>query len=154
MSLFNKRFRLPLQRKNASGTQKEDLVPYEQREKVEALSLVITICNRHQDHFFLDNYALCGASLSVTLYARSDPPEDIVALLGFVDTKKDVLLTIARSEYVDRMLSIASKRFAVSSEAKGIAFSLPISEVAGVSVYRFLADQQKEIRIAKQQEGN
>lgn len=154
MSLFNKRFRLPLQRKNASGAQKEDLVPYEQRERVEALSLVITICNRHQDHFFLDNYALCGASLSVTLYARSDPPEDIVALLGFVDTKKDVLLTIARSEYVDRMLSIASKRFAVSSEAKGIAFSLPISEVAGVSVYRFLADQQKEIRIAKQQEAN
>lgn len=154
MSLFKKGFRLPMQRKNAAPLPKKDFVPYEKREKVVALSLVITICNRHQDHFFIDNYAECGASLSVTLYARSNPPEDIVALLGFVDTKKDIILTVARSEYVDKMLSIASQRFNVSQEAKGIAFSLPISSVAGISVYRFLADQQKEVRFAKSAEEN
>lgn len=149
MSLFKNGFRLPSQRR-AGAEEKRESVPYDQREKTKALSLIVTICNRHQDHFFLENYMAMGASLSVTLYARSDPPEDIVALLGFVDTKKDVILTIARSEDVEKMLSVAGQRFRVSQEAKGIAFSLPISSVGGISAYRFLADESRTIRLERE----
>lgn len=112
--------------------------------------MVVTICNRHQDLFFIDKYAELGASLSLTLYAYSNPPEDIVSLLGFVNTKKDILITITRSEYVDSMLKAAENRFLVSSEAKGIAFSLPISGVAGINSYKFLADSLKEVRLEKE----
>lgn len=149
MSLFKNRFKLTEQRKNASQ-KKVETIPFDQREKVYPLSMVVTICNRHQDLFFIDKYAELGASLSLTLYAYSNPPEDIVSLLGFVNTKKDILITITRSEYVNSMLEAAENRFLVSSEAKGIAFSLPISGVAGINSYKFLADSLKEVRLEKE----
>lgn len=48
------------------------------------------------------------------------------------------------------MLEAAENRFLVSSEAKGIAFSLPISGVAGINSYKFLADSLKEVRLEKE----
>lgn len=149
MSIFKKRFRLALQRDNASKNN-TPTVPYDQKEKVVALSMVVTVCNRHQDSFFIDKFSEIGASMSITIYARSNPPEDIVSLLGFIDTKKDIILTITRSDYVEEMLSEAEKRFSVSAEAKGICFSLPITSVAGIGAYRFLADIDKELRLERE----
>ena len=141
--LFKKRIIVPKNRKR-----EKFLPPYEQRTKTYPLSLIVTIINRHQDKYFIEAYADKGAAMSVTLYASSNPPQDIMNLLGFVDTKKDIILTVARSEYVSDMLKIANNRFKVSQEAKGIAFSIPVTSVAGIITYRFLADQDKEARLA------
>lgn len=149
MSAFKSKFKLASQRRLAASG-KGDTTPYDKKEDVHALSLIVTVCNRHQDHFFIDNYARLGAAMSLTLYAYSDPPMDIVALLGFVDTKKDIVLTIARSGFVDEMIKVANTRFSVSKEAKGIVFSLPINGVAGVTAYRFLSDASKALRLESQ----
>ncbi len=121
--------------------------PYDQREKVQSLSLVVTIVNRHQAAYFLENYQEIGASLNMILYAYSMPPEEIVKLLGSDATKKDIILTIARSEYVPEMLKRAKERFAISKASKGIAFACPIDSVYGIAVYKFLSDQNKNVRV-------
>lgn len=123
------------------------LLPYEQREKVHPLSLVVTIVNRHQAAYFLETYREIGASLAMILYAYSMPPEEIVKLLGLDATKKDIILTIARREYVPEMLEKAKERFKISKASKGIAFSCPIQSVYGIAVYKFLSDQNKNVRI-------
>ncbi len=128
------------------------LKPYEERTKTYPLSLVITIVNRHQSDFFLDNYGELGASLSVVLYAYSHPPASIMEYLGTDSTKKDIILTVARSEAVPQMLAKAEERFGISEEAKGIAFSLPISGVAGISIYKFLSDQNRTARLMEKGE--
>ena len=122
------------------------LAPFEQREKVFPLSLVVTIVDRHQASYFLETYRDIGASLGMILYAYSMPPEEIIKLLGADATKKDIILTIARSEYVDEMLKKAEQRFKISKASKGIAFACPIDSVYGIAVYKFLADQNKDVR--------
>lgn len=156
MSVFKKGLQHAAQRRQTlkNMLSPSETVPYEKKETVFALSLVVTICNRHQDHFFIDNYARIGAAMSLTLYAYSDPPDDIISLLGFVDTRKDIVLTVARSEYVDEMIKVANTRFNVSKEAKGIVFSLPINGIAGVTAYKFLADASKQLRIEQQEKEN
>lgn len=156
MSIFKKGLQHAAQRRQTLKNMlaPSETIPYEKKENVCALSLVITVCNRHQDHFFIDNYAKIGAALSLTLYAYSDPPIDIISLLGFVDTKKDIVLTIARSEYVDEMIGVANTRFNVSKEAKGIVFSLPINGIAGVTAYKFLSDASKQLRLEQQEKEN
>ncbi len=123
--------------------------PFDQREKVQPLSLVVTIVNRHQASYFLDNYQEIGASLNMILYAYSMPPEEIVKLLGADATKKDIILTVTRNEYVPEMLKRAKERFAISKASKGIAFACPIDSVYGIAVYKFLSDQNKNARTSE-----
>lgn len=121
--------------------------PFDQREKLYSLVAIITIVNRHQAQFFLKSYEHLGASLSLVLYAHSMPPEEIIQMLGQDVTKKDIIITIARKEYVKDMLEVAKERFKISKASKGVAFVVPVDSVSGVSVYKFLSDFEKEARI-------
>ena len=127
--------------------------PFEEREKIYGLSLFFTIVTRNQSHYYETAYQAAGASMSLTFYAHSMPPEEIMALLGEMETKKDIVVTVCRNEIVPSLKKIAEDRFAISRAAKGIAFACPIDAVQGIAAYRFLADQNKEIRLEEHKHG-
>ncbi len=127
--------------------------PFEKREKVYGLSLFFTIVTRNQSHYYETAYQNAGASMSLTFYAHSMPPQEILAILGDMETKKDIVVTVCRNELIPTLKQIASERFAISRAAKGIAFACPIEAVQGIAVYRFLADQNKEIRLQEKKHG-
>ncbi len=128
-------------------------VPFEQREPIYPLSLFFTIVERNQSRYYENAYQEAGASMSLTLYAHSMPPEEILAILGEMETKKDIVITVCRSELIPSLKEIAQKRFAVSKAAKGVAFACPIDAVQGIAAYRFLADQNKDIRTEETKHG-
>lgn len=121
-------------------------IPYDKREKVSPLSLVITIVNRNQANFFVTNYQEAGASMSMVLYAYSMPPEEFRNVLGKDNSKKEMILTICRSEDVPKLKAIAKERFSISDLSKGIMTVSPIDAVSSVSVYKYLADTAREQR--------
>lgn len=120
--------------------------PFEKREEIHSLSVVFTIVNRGQSAFYVDAYNEVGASMSMVLYSYSMPPEQYRNILGMDSTKKEIMMTICREEQVKDILNIAKERFAISRAAKGIAFSCPIDSVSGIAAYKFLADQNKNVR--------
>lgn len=133
-------------RQKDSSRQKVEREPFEKREKVYHLSLFFTIINRDQSNYYIKAYQDAGASMSMVFYSHSQPPEEIANILGPDNLKKEIVMTITRSEFVPQMKEIAAKRFAISSAAKGIAFACPIDSVSGIAVYKFLADQNKDVR--------
>lgn len=126
--------------------------PYEEREKVHSLAVVFTIVNRDQSKFYTDAYQKAGASMSLVLFAHSQPPEEIASVLGDMNLRKDIVITFVRSEDAPGFLEIARKRFEISKAAKGVAFTCPIEAVNGIAVYRFLADQSRELRKEESQD--
>ena len=87
-----------------------------------------------------------GVSLSLVQYGYSNPPQEIIALLGSESTKKDIIISVVRSEDINKLKETVQQRFNISKAAKGIAFACPIDSVSGISIYRFLADQDRTIR--------
>ncbi len=134
-----------------SNTQAKPLVPFEQRESVHSLSFFFTIINRHQAGYFVKSYYEVGASLSMIMYAYSMPPVEILKMIGTDATKKDIIMTVTRTDYVPKLIEIAKERFRISKAAKGIAFAVPVDAVSGIAVYKFLSDHNKEARINGQQ---
>ena len=126
--------------------EQKEIKPFDKREKISSLSMVVTIVNRDQSNYYISAYQEAGASMSLVLYSYSMPPQEYRAILGADSTKKDMLLTVCREDQVKTLLGIAKKRFMISDAAKGIAFACPIDAVGGISVYKFLADQNKELR--------
>ncbi|MCI1734741.1 MAG: hypothetical protein LKM30_03300 [Bacilli bacterium] len=147
MNLFGRRHA-----KNEVNQTPAKELPYDKRESLHALCLFVTIISRNQSDFFVEAYQKAGASLSLDLYGYSMPPKEVVALLGSMETKKEILLTFCRKEDLPKLDEIATKRFGISKASKGIAFACPIDSVSGVAVYKFLADQNKEVR--ESQHGN
>lgn len=128
-------------------TKKEKLTPYEKREAVQPLSVIVTIMNRGQSDYYIDAYQKAGASMSMDLYGYSMPPEEFRHIMGVDTTKKEILLTFVRADLVNSLLSIATERFKISAQTKGIAFACPIDAVSGIAAYKFLADQHEETKL-------
>lgn len=125
----------------------DSLPPFEERETLHSLSLLVTIVNRNQGNFFVDSFKELGASLSIVLFAHSMPPEDIKMILGGESTtRKDMVLTVVRSDEIDKYLKLIDKRFKISNASKGVAFTIPLDSISGIVVYKYLADQNKEDR--------
>lgn len=57
--------------------------------------------------------------------------------------KKQIIFTILRDDKVEEFKQKMSERFKTSQSAKGIAFSIKLTSVAGVSVYKFLSNSRK-----------
>jgi len=135
---------MPLLKKEKSN--KNNNLPYEKQEKLTSLILYVIIVNRGQGHYYLDELNKLGVSFSSLIYGYSNPPEEIVALFGNLETKKDLVFTIFRKELLPHIRDLIQRRFIISKQAKGVAFGIPIDSVAGVIIYKFLADQNKNIR--------
>ncbi len=141
-------------RKSQTGDKKENVqrAPYDKREKTDSLAMVVTIVNRNQANYYVNQYEEAGASLSMVLFGYSMPPQEVVNVLGVIETRKDIVLSIARVSDVEKMKNIAYQRFAISKEAKGIMFASLLDGVCGISVYKYLSDQNREVREKKMNE--
>lgn len=134
--------------KTVKSKKKEDnILPFEQREELKSLSLLVTIVNRNQSNYFTEAYKNKGAAISTVLFAHSLPPEEIITILaGESNLRKDMILTIIKTEEIDNYIKIASDRFKISKASKGIAFTIPLDSVSGIVIYKFLSDHNKEER--------
>lgn len=131
----------------------EHLPPFDQREKVYPLLLLVTIVSRNQGSYYTDIFSKHGAALSTTLFAHSMPPIDIMTLLGSESTtRKDMVFTIIRKNDLKDYFDIIDKRFKVSKASKGIAFTIPLSSVSSIVTYKYLADYNKEERTMNKNE--
>ncbi len=126
--------------------QKQEREAYDKREKVSPLRAFFTIINRNQSSFYTKAYSEVGASMSIILYSYSQPPQEIAKMLGPDNLKKEIIITFVKEEDVPKLMKIAQERFSISKAAKGIAFACPIDSVSGIAVYKFLSDQNKEVR--------
>ncbi|MFQ9800523.1 MAG: hypothetical protein ACLR23_18200 [Clostridia bacterium] len=80
---------------------------------------IAAICRRQQLTFHLVCLGLGTAS------------SEILDWFGLGETDKDVVLTLASSQKVSAMLSIFSDELQIKRPGKGIAFSIPLSGIAG-----------------------
>lgn len=150
MSLFH--FGKKIIEKKKEKEADKNLLAFEKREKVHPLILFFTIVNRNQSTYYTKAYSEAGASMSIVLYSHSQPPQEIANMLGPDNLKKEIVITVAREEDISKLKTIAENRFKISNVAKGIAFACPIDSVSGITAYKFLADQNRDVRVIKNEQ--
>jgi len=76
-----------------------------------------------------------GARGGTILKARGVVNEDAAAFFGItLHADKEILMMVVEKENRDRILNAIYKEMGMAKKAKGIAFSLPVSDVAGLAV--------------------
>ena len=75
-----------------------------------------------------------GARGGTILNARGVAKEDAAAFFGItLHSEKEILMMVVEKSIRDNVLNAIYKQMGMAKKARGIAFSLPVSDVAGLA---------------------
>ncbi len=106
------------------------------------LKILITVVNRSKAEFYMDFLTQFDVNLQTAVLAQGTAKSETLYMLGLEDSEKSVIFSVLREDKAAEALSSMEEKFATIKEGKGIAFTVPMSSVIGVAIYRFLSNHR------------
>ena len=107
------------------------------------LKILITVVNRNKTEFYMDLLQNYQINFQTSVLAQGTAKSETLSLLGLEDSDKSVIFSVIREDRATEALQAIEDRFHKLKKAKGIAFTIPMSSVIGVAIYRFLSDNRQ-----------
>ena len=104
------------------------------------LKLLITVVNRNKTEFFMDFLTAYEVNFQTSVLAQGTAKSDTLYMLGLEDSDKSVIFSVVREDKAQEALHGLEDKFHTIKKGKGIAFTVPLSSVIGVAIYRFLSN--------------
>ncbi len=82
--------------------------------------------------------------MQTVIYGRGTADSKIY--LGLVESDKADILSVVREDNVKAVLETLEEKFEKVKGGKGIAFTVGMNSIIGVSVYQFLSNNQTAIK--------
>ena len=109
---------------------------------IKKLKVLITIVNRSKALFYTDLLEQYDVNMQMTLYGNGTANSEMLGFLGLVETEKAVILSIVREDKIKDIKMVLAEKFDKVKDGKGIAYTIPMQSIIGVSIYQFLANNQ------------
>ncbi len=107
------------------------------------LKLLVTVVNRKKTEFYLDYLTGFEVNFQTAVAAQGTASSDMMYLLGLADSDKSVIFSILREDRVEEAMQGLDEKFHNLRGGKGIAFTIPLTGVIGVAIYRFLSNNRR-----------
>ena len=104
------------------------------------LKILVTIVERSKADFYLSILEGYEVNLQTVIYGRGTAPSDIMAYLGVVPSDKAVILSVVLEEKIKEITCAYEDKYFKTKNGKGIAFTIPLSSMIGVTIYKFLCN--------------
>ena len=106
------------------------------------LYLMITITNRVASRRFAEFYQRFGASQILSVLGRGTASDDTLSMLGLEATEKAALFSVVTPEKRDFLFDRLVDTMQITTPGNGIALSLPLSSIGGVTALRYFTAGQ------------
>ncbi len=102
------------------------------------LMLLITVVPRRKAEFYVDLIASfeCNMQLEVSSFGTSG----VFGLSN--DLEKQTIFSVIRQDRAPDVMAILDEKFSTIRGGKGLAFTVPLTSMVGVSSYQFLSNKQ------------
>ena len=107
------------------------------------LKLLVTVVNRKKTEVYLDYLTGFEVNFQTAVAAQGTASSDMMYLLGLADSDKSVIFSILREDRVEEAMQGLDEKFHTLRGGKGIAFTIPLTGVIGVAIYRFLSNNRR-----------
>lgn len=114
---------------------------------VKKLKLLITVVDRSKALFYVDLLEQFEINMQTVVYGSGTASSTMLGYLGLNESDKAVILSSVREDNVKTVLETLEEKFEKVKNGKGIAFTVSMKSVIGVSVYSFLSNNQNKDRI-------
>ena len=112
----------------------------------EKLELMITIVNRNKADLYMDLIQSFEVNMQLAVPAQGTANAEIKSILGLVETDKTVIFSVIREENATRALNAIEEKFQTIKNGKGIAYTIPLTSVIGVSIFGFLSNNRMTVK--------
>ena len=107
------------------------------------LKLLVTVVDRKKAEFYLDYLQDFEVNMQLATAAEGTASTEMLRYLGLADNDKAVLVSVIQEKREEEILSFLSDKFRTVKNGKGIAFTVSMSSVIGVAIYRFLSNSEQ-----------
>ncbi len=110
---------------------------------IKKLKLLFSVVDRSKGEFYLDVISQYSVNCQMALGGVGTAASELLELLG-LNHQKSVILSVLREDMVEPVMNVLEEKFETIRNGKGIAFTVPLSSVIGVNMYRFLSDNRRK----------
>jgi hypothetical protein len=104
------------------------------------LKWLITIIDRTKALFYLDLLEQFEVNVQMVLYGRGTANSQMLDLLGLAESDKAVIISFIREDKVKEALETLGDKFQKVKNGKGIAYTIGMDSIIGVSMYQLLTN--------------
>lgn len=98
------------------------------------LELILYICNHGSAYDAMTEARKAGARGGTIIHGRSSISREKEKFFGItLHPEKDILLIVCKGEQKNVLMKALTDQYGVTSEARGLCFSMPISDAIGFS---------------------
>ena len=106
------------------------------------LKLLFTIVNREKTELYTALIQSFEVNMQLSAAARGTASEEMLRMLGLSDKNKTLIMSVIREDTEDTILKFLNEKFHTIKNGKGIAFTVSMSSIIGVAIYRFLSNNR------------
>ena len=107
------------------------------------LKILVTVVNRNKTEFYMDFLTAYEVNFQTAVLAQGMAKSETLYMLGLEDSDKSVIFSVIREDKTQEIMQDLEDKFHSIKGGKGIAFTIPMSSVIGVAIYRFLSNHRQ-----------
>lgn len=104
--------------------------------------LLITIVNRNKGEYYADLIQSYESNLQWTALAKGTASLEVLEVMGLASTDRTVIFSVVREDRIPKLLAKLEEKFKTIKNGKGIAYTVPMSSIIGVSAFAFLSNNR------------
>ena len=112
---------------------------------VKRIKLLVTVVDRSKALFYVDLLEGFEVNMQTVVFGNGTADRKMLGYLGLVESDKAVILSAVREDKLKAVLETLEEKFEKVKGGKGIAFTVSMKSVIGVSVYSFLSNNRESI---------
>lgn len=116
-------------------------VPYENTSNVLGIKMFVSIVPLGQAQAVVKMLENAGVNYNVITQGEGTGAKFVPNLIS--ENKKQIIFSFVREDMAQDVCKILRQRFSVSKASAGIGFSIKLTSVMGVSIYKFLSNTRK-----------
>ena len=112
---------------------------------IKKLKILFTIVNRSKALFLVDLLEEYEVNMQMVLYGKGTASEEMLKKLVVPEVEKAVIISVIKAENEKEILETIEEKFEKVKFGKGIAYTVPMKSIIGVSMYRFLCNERSSM---------
>lgn len=121
---------------------KEDKTKKNINSSIKKLKMLITVVDRSKAIYYVDLLEQFEINMQTVIYGKGTAGSEMLSLLGLAEPEKAIIISFVREDKVSDVVETLSEKFEKIKNGKGIAFTIPMKSVIGVSIYQFLSNNK------------
>ncbi|MBR2915666.1 MAG: hypothetical protein IKC06_07695 [Clostridia bacterium] len=109
---------------------------------VRKLKILVTVVDRSKTLFYVDLLEQFEVNVQMVIYGKGTANTQMLALLELIESDKSVIISYIREDRVRDALDTLEEKFHKVKNGKGIAYTVSLDSIIGVSMYQLLSNDR------------